>query len=156
MNINLTLIGQTLTFFVFILFCAKYVWPVLIGVMQEREKKISDGLIAAERADKDLELAKKQAASKIHEAKEQASAIVEQASKRAAQIVDEAKEQAKIEADKLKSAAQADIEREVNRAREAMRTQVATLALAGAEKILKKSIDAEAHNELVDKLAAEL
>jgi F-type H+-transporting ATPase subunit b len=155
-NINLTLIGQTLTFFVFVWFCAKFVWPALVAVMEEREKKIADGLEAAEKADKDLELAKKRATDQLHEAKEQAATIVDQANKRAAQIVDEAKEQAKAEADRLIAAANAEIEQEANRAKEALRGQVATLALAGAEKILEKSIDAKQHNELVSKLAADL
>lgn len=156
MNINLTLIGQTLTFFVFVWFCAKFVWPALVAVMEEREKKIADGLEAAEKADKDLELAKKRATEQLHEAKEQAATIVEQANKRAAQIVDEAKDQAKAEADRLIAAANAEIEQEANRAKEALRGQVATLALQGAEKILEKSIDANAHNELVKKLASQL
>ena len=156
MDINLTLIGQTLTFFVFVWFCAKFVWPALISAMQEREKKIADGLEAAERADKDLELAKKKAIEQLHEAKEQAAAIVEQANKRATQIVDEAKEQAKAEADRLIAAANAEIEQEANRAKENLRGQVAALALAGAEKILEKSIDKKAHNDLVNKLAADL
>ena len=156
MNINLTLIGQTLTFFVFIYFCYKFVWPALINVMQEREKKIADGLLAAERADKDLELAKKRATEQMHEAKEQAAGILDQANKRAAQIVDEAKEQAKVEAERLIIAAKAEIEQETNRAKEALRGQVAELALAGAEKILEKSIDAKTHHDMVNKLAAEL
>lgn len=156
MNINLTLIGQTLTFFVFIWFCAKYVWPSLISVMEEREKKIADGLQAAERATKDLELAQKSATGKLHEAKEQASAIIDQANKRATQIVDEAKEQAKVESERLISAAKAEIEQEANRTKESLRGQVATLAIAGAEKILQKSVDAKAHNDLLSKLAADL
>ncbi len=156
MNINLTLIGQTLTFFVFVWFCAKFVWPALIGVMAEREKKIADGLQAAERADKDLELAQKEATKQLHEAKEQAATIVDQANKRAAQIVDEAKEQAKAEGERIITAAKAEIEQEANRAKEDLRGQVATLALAGAEKILGQSIDAKAHNDLVSKLSAEL
>ncbi len=156
MNINLTLIGQTLTFFIFVWFCAKFVWPALIGVMAEREKKIADGLQAAERADKDLELAQKEATKQLHDAKEQAATIVDQANKRAAQIVDEAKEQAKAEGERLITAAKAEIEQEANRAKEDLRGQVATLALAGAEKILGQSIDAKAHNELVSKLSAQL
>ena len=156
MNINLTLIGQTITFFIFVLFCAQYVWPALISVMEEREKKIEDGLQAAEKADKDLALAKQKAVEQLHDAKQQAATILEQANKRSAQIVDEAKEQAKAEADRIIAAANAEIEQEANRAKEALRGQVATLALAGAEKILEKSIDANAHNELVSKLAAEL
>ncbi|MEO0442424.1 MAG: F0F1 ATP synthase subunit B [Pseudomonadota bacterium] len=156
MNINLTLIGQTLTFFVFVWFCAKFVWPALIGAMEEREKKIADGLEAAERADKDLELAKKRATEQLTEAKQQAAAIVEQANKRAAQIVDDAKQQAKAEAERMITAANAEIEQEANRAREQLRGKVAELALAGAEKILEKSIDQQAHTDLVNKLVADL
>lgn len=156
MNINLTLIGQTITFFVFIWFCAKFVWPALISVMEEREKKIADGLQAAERADKDLELAQKKAGEQLKEAKAQAAEIVEQANKRAAQIVDEAKTQAKEEADRLIAAAKAEIEQEANRAKEELRGKVAALAVAGAEKILEQSIDAKSHNDLVGKLAADL
>jgi F-type H+-transporting ATPase subunit b len=155
-NINLTLIGQTLTFFVFVLFCAKFVWPALISVMEEREKKIADGLQAAERADKDLDLAQKKATEKLHEAKAQAALIVEQANKRAVQIVDEAKEQASVEGERIFIAARAEVEQESNRAKEELRGQVAALALAGAEKILGQTIDMKAHNQLVSKLAADL
>lgn len=156
MNLNLTLIGQTITFFVFVWFCAKYVWPSLIAVMVEREQKIADGLQAAERADKDLELAQKKAGEQLTDAKKQAAEIVEQANKRALQLVDEAKEQAKVEADRIITAAKAEIEQETNRAKEELRGKVAALAIAGAEKILEKSIDAESHNDLVGKLAADL
>lgn len=156
MNINLTLIGQTITFFIFIAFCWKFVWPGLIAVMQEREQKIADGLQAAERADKDLELAQKKATEQLSEAKKQASDIVEQANKRANQLVDEAKDQAKAEADRLITAAKAEIEQEANRAKEELRGKVAALAIAGAEKILEQSVDAKSHNDLVNKLAAEL
>lgn len=156
MNINLTLIGQSITFVAFIWFCMKYVWPALISIMEEREKKIADGLEAADRADKDLELAQKKAVETLSEAKQQAAEIIEQANKRANQIVDEAKDQARAEGDRLKAAAQAEIEQEANRAKEELRAKVATLALAGAEKVLGNAIDANAHNDLVDKLAAEL
>jgi F-type H+-transporting ATPase subunit b len=155
-NINLTLIGQTITFFVFVWFCAKFIWPALIAVMVEREKKISDGLLAAERADKDLELAQKKAGEQLREGKKQAAEIVEQANKRAVQLVDGAKEQARVEADRIISAAHAEIEQEANRAKEELRGKVAALAIAGAEKILEKSIDAKSHNDLVSKLAADL
>lgn len=156
MNINLTLIGQSITFFVFVWFCWKFVWPALIGVMAEREKKIEDGLQAAERADKDLELAQKKATEQLKEAKAQAASIIEQANKRASQIVEEAKDQARAEGDRLKAAAQSEIEQETNRAKEALRAQVATLALAGATKVLGKSVDANAHADLLNQLAAEL
>lgn len=156
MNINLTLIGQSLTFIAFVFFCMKVVWPALLGVMEAREQKIAKGLEDAERADKDLELAKEQAGKQLREAKEQAAAIVEQANKRASQIVEEAKEQAKVEAERIKAAADADVAREVSQAREELRGKVAVLALAGAEKILGNSVDAGAHNAMLDKLAAEL
>ncbi len=156
MNINLTLIGQTISFAMFVWFCMKFVWPALLGVMQEREQKIANGLEAADMADKDLELAKQKAAQQLREAKEQAATIVEQANKRGSQIVEEAKEAAKAEGDRLKTAAKAEIEQDANRAREELRGKVAALALAGAEQVLQASIDADAHGELVNKLAAEL
>ena len=156
MNINLTLIGQSLTFLVFVFFCMKFVWPALIGVMQDREKRIADGLEAADRADKDLELAQKKAMEQVREAKEQAAHIVDQANKRANQIIDEAKVQAVSEGERIKAAAEADVEREISQAREELRGQVAALALAGAEKVLGASVDAKTHAALLDKLAAEL
>ena len=156
MNINLTLIGQSITFIAFVFFCMKVVWPALLGVMEAREQKIAKGLEDAEKADKDLELAKAEAGKQLREAKEQASAIVEQANKRAAQIVDEAKEQAVVEAERIKAAANADVERQVSQAREELRGKVAVLAVTGAEKILGSSVDANAHNAMLDKLAAEL
>ena len=156
MNINLTLIGQSITFFIFIAFCWKFVWPAIIGVMQEREAKIAAGLEAAERADKDLELAKKKATEQLHEAKQQAAAIVESANKRANQIIDEAKEQAVSEANRVKAGAEAEVEQMVNRAKEELRGKVAALALAGASQVLQKNIDQAANTELVEKLANEL
>lgn len=156
MNINLTLIGQTISFAFFVLFCMKYVWPALISVMEEREKKIADGLDAADRADKDLELAQKKATQQLRAAKVDAAAIIEQANKRAGQIVEEAKDQARAEGDRLKVAAQAQIEQEVNRAKEDLRGKVSALVLVGAEKVLGATIDENANSELVAQLAAEL
>ena len=156
MNINLTLFGQMVTFAMFVWFCMKFVWPVIIEAMEEREKKISDGLDAADRAMRDLETAKNQASDQMKEAKQEAAGIVDQANKRANQIVDEAKQQAIAEGDRLKAAAQADIEQEVNRAKEELRASVAGLALAGAEKVLEASIDDKANRALVDKLASQL
>jgi len=155
-NINLTLIGQTISFAMFVWFCMKFVWPALLGVMQERETKIANGLEAADMADKDLELAKQKAAQNLREAKEQAATIVEQANKRGVQIVEEAKEAARAEGDRLKTAAKAEIEQDANRAKEELRGKVAALALAGAEQVLQATIDDKAHSELVNKLAAEL
>lgn len=156
MNINATLIGQIITFAIFVWFCMKFVWPPLLGAMQEREKKIADGLDAANRAARDLELAQEKAASQLRESKEKAAEIIEQANKRANQIIDEAKETARAEGDRLKAAAQAEIEQEVNRAKETLRKQVSELAVSGAAKILGKSVDAAAHAELLNKLAEEL
>tara|TARA_B110000879_G_scaffold197732_1_gene268764 strand:- start:112 stop:519 length:408 start_codon:yes stop_codon:yes gene_type:complete len=134
----------------------KFVWPALISIMEEREKKIADGLEAADRADKDLELAKKNAMQQMHTAKQEAAAIIEQANKRSNQIVEEAKDQAVAEGNRLKAAAQAQIEQDVNRAKEELRNKVSVLVLAGAEKVLGASIDEKANSELVDQLAAQL
>lgn len=156
MNINLTLIGQSLTFIIFVLFCMKFVWPAIISVMETREKRIADGLENADKADKDLELAKQQAAAQLKAAKEQAAVIVEAANKRALHIVEEAKQNAVVEAERIKSSAQAEIDRDISQAREQLRGKVASLVLVGAEKVLGSAIDLNAHNQLLDKLAAEL
>ncbi len=156
MNINLTLIGQMIAFVCFVMFCMKYVWPPLLAAMAEREKKIADGLAAADRASHDLELAQEKAVERLKEAKHEAAGIVDAANKRGAQLIEEAKQAAIVEADRVKAAAQAEIEQETNRAREQLRGQVAALALAGAEKVLGAQIDQASHAELVDKLASEL
>ena len=156
MNINATILGQMIAFAFFVWFCMKYVWPPLTAALADRAKKIADGLEAAERAGKDLELAQERAAEQLREAKTEASGIIEQANKRASQIIDEAKEQAREEGKRLIAGAQAEIEQEVNRAKEHLRKQVASIAIAGAEKILEASIDEKAHAELAEKLAASL
>lgn len=156
MNINLTLFGQMITFAVFVLFCMKFVWPAITNAMEERAAKIADGLDAADRAMRDLELAQNKASDQLKEAKAEAASLIEQANKRANQIVEEAKEQARAEGDRLKAAAQAEIDQEINRAKEELRSKVAALVYAGAEQILEASIDQEANRALVDKLAAQL
>ena len=156
MNINMTLIGQLVTFVVFVMFCMKYVWPHIIAAMEERAAKIAEGLEAADRASHDLELAQEKAVERLKEAKKEAAGIIDSANKRATQIVEEAKDAARTEGDRLKEAAQAEIDQEVNRAREQLRSQVASLALAGAEKVLAAEIDMQRHGELVNTLAAEL
>ena len=156
MNINLTLIGQMIAFICFVMFCMKYVWPPILAAMAEREKKIADGLAAADRASHDLELAKEKAVERLKDAKHEAAGIIDSANKRGNQIVEEAKDAALVEAERVKASAQAEIEQEANRAREHLRGEVAALSLAGAEKVLGASIDQEAHKELVEKLAAEL
>ncbi|WP_281648059.1 F0F1 ATP synthase subunit B [Parendozoicomonas sp. Alg238-R29] len=156
MNINATIIGQTIAFAFFVWFCMKYVWPPIIGALNERQKKIADGLAAADRASTDLELAQAKAMEELRQARDQAKEIVDQANRRAAVIVDEAKDNAREEGERLIIAARAEIEQEVNQAREALRAQVASIAVAGAGKILGKQIDEAANSELVDQLAAEL
>ncbi|WP_420588811.1 F0F1 ATP synthase subunit B [Bacterioplanoides sp.] len=156
MTLNMTIIGQLIAFAIFVWFCMKFVWPPLTSAMAEREKKIADGLDAANRAARDLELAQSKVADQLRESKEKAAEIIDQASKRANQIVDEAKEQARAEGERLVAAAQAEVAQEANRAKEALRAQVSELAVAGAAKILAKSVDAAAHEELLNQLADEL
>jgi len=155
-NINATILGQAIAFILFVAFCMKYVWPPVITALQERQKKIADGLDAANRAARDLELAQEKVGQQLREAKAQAAEIIEQSKKRAAQLVDEAREQARVEADRVKAQAQAEIEQEINGIKDALRAQVGSLAVSGAEKILGASIDQSAHAELVNKLAAEI
>ncbi len=156
MNINLTLIGQLLSFVVFVWFTMKYVWTPIMGALEERRKGIADGLAAGERGLHEQELAKERAKEVLRDAKAQAADIVAQAQKRAAEIVDEAKGTARSEGERILSAAQAEIEQETNRAREQLRERVAELAVAGAEKILRKEIDLQAHQDIVEELAKEI
>lgn len=156
MNINATLICQTIAFLVFVGFCMKFVWPPLMAAIEERQKKIADGLSDAEKASKRLELAEVKAKDQLKAAKAEAGEIVDQANKRKNQIIDEAKAEATAEREKILAAAKAEIDSERNRAREELRAQVAALAIIGAEKILARSIDAAAHKDILDKLASEL
>jgi F-type H+-transporting ATPase subunit b len=155
-NINATLLGQAITFAILIWFTMKFVWPPLMAAMAERAKTIADGLAAAERGKHDLELAEKRAAEILRQGKEKASEIIAASEKRATEIVEEAKANAKTEGDRILVAAKADIDQEVFRAKEQLRTQVTAVALAGAGKILGREIDAKAHNDLLDKLVAEI
>ncbi len=156
MNINATLIGQTITFCIFLYICFKYIWPPLTQAMRERQKNIAEGLAAAERAEKNLAQAQDQVAAELNKAKEEAADIIEMARKRAAVMVEEAKDDARAEGNRLKETAAAEIVQEVNRAKEALRGQVAQLTVAGAEQVLGASIDASQHSVLLEKLAAEL
>jgi len=155
-NINFTLIGQLFFFCVFVMFCMKYVWPPITAAMAERAKRISDGLAAADRADKDLELAKEKAAADLKAAKLQAAEIIDQAKKRADQMVEEAKAKAREESDRLIASAEAEKQQQFAQAREALRAEVATLAVAGAEKILGSSIDGKAHSDMLNQLTTQL
>ncbi|GGW96527.1 F0F1 ATP synthase subunit B [Alteromonas halophila] len=156
MNFNATFIGQLIAFAVFVVFCMKYVWPPLIAAIEERQKKIADGLEASERAEKDLELAQEKATEQLKDAKAQAAEIVEQAKKRANQLVDEETQKGRDEREKIVASGYAEIEAERNRAKEELRQQVAVLAVTGAQQILQREIDAQAHNDIVEKLVAEL
>ncbi len=156
MNFNATLIGQSITFIIFVWFCMKYVWPPLMTALEERKVRIADGLAAAERGQKDLELAKSRVADNLKDSKQQAQEIINQAQKRANEIVDEAKDSAREEADKIKAAASSDIDQQVNSAREQLRKEVSAIALAGAEKILQAEVDAKAHGKVLDDLMAQI
>ncbi|HNV88172.1 MAG TPA: F0F1 ATP synthase subunit B [Methylotenera sp.] len=156
MNINFTLIAQAIAFAVLIWFTVKFVWPPLLKAIEARQKEIADGLAAAADGRNALEVAAKKSEVTLTEAKQKASEIIAQAEKRGTQIIEEAKGSAKVEGDRIIAGAKAEIEQEVNRAKEGLRAQVSTLAIAGAEKILRKEIDAKAHSELLAKLAAEL
>ena len=156
MTLNLTLLGQTITFLIFVWFCWKFIWPPLVHAMQERQKAIGEGLAAAERAEKDLSLAQERATDHLRQAKEDAQKILEQARSQANQMIENAKNEARAEGERLKEAQRAEIEQEVNRAKEQLRGQVAVLAIAGAEKVLGASVDANRHRELLDRLSAEL
>ncbi|VAX11031.1 ATP synthase F0 sector subunit b [hydrothermal vent metagenome] len=156
MNINLTLFGQSITFVFFVWFCMKFVWPPIMAALDERKKKIANGLAAAERGEHEQELAEKRATEVLHEAKQQAQEIIGQSQKRSSEIVEEAKTTARNEGERLLIAARAEIEQEVNRAREELRGQVAILAIAGASKVLKREIDAAANEDLLNDLVAQL
>ena len=156
MDINASLLGQAITFAVLVWFTMKFVWPPLTTMLDERAKRIADGLAAADRGKQDLQNAEKLAADKVREAKKQASEIIAQAEKRAAQIVEESKDTARVEGARIVAGAKAEIDQEVHRAKEALRAQVAGLAVAGAEKILRKEIDAAKHADLLPSIQAEL
>ena len=156
MNINATLLGQMLAFAILIWFTFKFVWPPLLGAIEERQKKIAEGLAAAERARAELAAADTRVADEIKKARVDAAAITEKAHHQANQIVDKAKTDAIAEAQRQKSAAEAEIANLSHKAKDVLRQQVAALAVAGAEKILKREIDAARHRELLDQLAAEI
>lgn len=156
MNINATLLGQAIMFIMFVWFCMKFVWPPIMQALETRKKQIADGLAAGERGKHELELAAKRFTQVLQEAKQSAADILAQAEKRATEIVEDAKNTAKQEGDRLLAGAKAEIDQEVFRAKEALRQQVADLAIAGAEKILRREVDAKAHAELLASIKTEL
>lgn len=156
MNINFTLISQALAFSTFIWFTVKFVWPPLLRAIEERQKTIADGLAAGERGRHELELASQRSSDILKDAKQQASEIIQQAEKRASEIVEEAKNAAKEEGDRIIAGAKAEISHEIFSAKEALRQQAANLAILGAEKILRKEVDANAHAQMLASIEDDL
>ena len=156
MNINATLIGQSIAFLFFVWFCMKFVWPPITGALATRKEKIAQGLEAAERGMQSQEQAKIKVEEQLTEAKQQASEIINQAQKRATEIVEEAKSSAIDEGERIKASAHSEIEKEINKAKEQLRGQVSTLAIAGAEKILNKEINADTHRSVLEDLATQI
>jgi F-type H+-transporting ATPase subunit b len=156
MNLNLTMIAQAVSFALFIWFTVKFVWPPMLRAIETRQKTIADGLAAAEQGRRSLETSTRQAEDAVREARRRAAEIIAQAEKRAAQMVDEARNAARDEGAREKAAAQAEIDQAVTRAREQLRDRVASLAVAGAEKILRREVDAKAHAELLETIKRDL
>ncbi len=156
MSINVTLFAQMLVFGLLVWFTMSFVWPLIRGAMEEREKTISDGLAAAEKGQDDLKQAGEEAGKIVEEARNQARDILSKASSRDNGIVDEARSEGEAEKRKRLDSAESELEVEINRARDELRQQVATIAIAGAEKILSREIDESAHRDLLDRLAAKL
>jgi F-type H+-transporting ATPase subunit b len=156
MNPNITLLGQMLSFAILIWFTVKFIWPPLMKAIEERQKKIAEGLAAADNAQKNLAQAEEKVNEELKVARLKANEIIEQANQRANQIVDQAKNDAVAEGSRQKALAEADIAASANRAKEELRKQVSALAVSGAEKLLKREIDANAHKALIDDLAAQL
>jgi len=156
MNINATLIGQTIAFFLFVWFCKKFVWPPMVNAMQERQTQIADGLAAAEKGQQAQDVAEKEAAQMVSEAKSQAAEIIANAEKRGNVVVDEAKAAAGSEKERIIASAQAEVEQDVHSAREELRLQVSSIAVAAASKIVDKEIDEQAHAGLLEDLVKQL
>ena len=156
MDIKATLVVQMLVFMIFVWIVMKFIWPIILGAMNEREKKIAAGLAAAEQGQKDLSEAKSRAEDVIKEARARAIAIESQAQSRANQIIEEARKAASLEGEKALANAKSQIELESNRARDQLRGQVVSLAVAGAKRVLEREVDAKTHGELLDQLAAKL
>jgi F-type H+-transporting ATPase subunit b len=156
MNPNITLFGQMISFAILIWFTVKFIWPPLMKAIEERQQKIAEGLAAADRSQKDLAQAQDKVNDALKDARTKANEIIEQAHGRANQIIDQAKNDAIAEANRQKALAEAEIAAAANRAKEELRKQVSSLAVSGAEKLLKREIDANAHKALIDDLAAQL
>jgi len=156
MDLNLTFIGQTIAMIVFVWFCMKFVWPPILAMIEERQTQIADGLAAAEKGSRSLEEAQAKVAAVVEEARGQARQILDQANQRGNAIIEEARQGANQERERILASAQAELEQEVNRVRDDLRGQVAAIAVAGAEQILAREIDASTHRDLLDRLASQI
>lgn len=156
MNINATLLGQMITFAVFVWFTMKFVWPLLMQAIEERQAKIADGLAAAEKGRHELELAEVRAKELLRERKQHAAEIVAHAQKRANEIIEEAKISARTESERILGSARAQISQDLQEARDKLQREIGQLAIAAAEQILMREVDAEAHQEIVNKLSVQL
>jgi F-type H+-transporting ATPase subunit b len=156
MNINATLLGQMITFAVFVWFTMRFVWPLLMQAIEERQAKIADGLAAAEKGRHELELAEVRAKELLRERKQQAAEIIAHAQKRANEIIEEAKLSARTESERILGSAHAQISQDLQEARDKLQREVGQLAIAAAEQILMREVDAEAHQDLVNKLSVQL
>jgi F-type H+-transporting ATPase subunit b len=156
MNFNATFLGQVLFFGILIWFSWKFIWPPLMKAIEDRQARIAEGLVAADRSQKDLAQAEEQVSQLMREARSKANEIIEQAHSRGSQIIDKAREDALAEASRQKGLALSEIESAANRAREDLRRQLSVLAVAGAEKLIRREIDASTHKDLLDELAAQL
>jgi F-type H+-transporting ATPase subunit b len=156
MNLNLTLIAQAITFTVFIFITVKFIWPHMLRAIEARQKTIADGLAAGEEGKRSLELSSRQAEEQVRKARERATEMIAQAERRAAQLVEEAKLTARTEGERELAAAKAEIEQELARAREQLRDQVAMLAVAGAEKILRREVDSRAHGQMLEEIKRQI
>ena len=156
MDINMTLIGQSIAMIVFVWFCMKFIWPPILNALEERQKQIEEGLAAADKSQEKLVEAQSQADEIVNEARQQATGILDQAHARANEIVADGKDDGVKERERQLAAAKAEIEQEANKAREELRGQVSAIAIASAEKILNREIDGKAHEDILGKLAQEL
>lgn len=156
MNINASLFAEIIAFSLFVWLTMKFVWPPIMAAMHQRQQKIADGLAAAEKGVRDLDMARDEAKQLLDQAKAHAADLLNQTSKRSGEIIEEAKQEARSEGDRLVTAARGQIQQEVARAREILRKEVAALAVVGAGKVLAREIDAKTHADLLDKVANEL
>jgi F-type H+-transporting ATPase subunit b len=155
-DINATIMGQTIAMIVFVYFCMKFIWPPIIQALEERQQNVADGMAAADKAQQDLAAAAEKSAAIIEDARARALEIVDQAQQRANQVMADAKSDAVVEGKRLVEAARSEIEQESNKARDGLRGEIANIAVAGAARLLGREVDKKTHADLLDKLVAEL